>query len=235
MRVLQEKEVERLGSRKVISLDVRVIATSNRDLKQAVAEHKFREDLYYRLNVFPLKWKPLYQRPLDIIPLAEYLLQKHALENQMSIPVINDKAKAMLQAYSFPGNVRELDNIMQRALILSAGNVVDDTCIILDESYFEKVIENETSDKEISLRLEQNEHIENEEVSLGSIAEAISKQKVPNTLGSGLKQQEFQTILDALIELKGNRQAVSEKLSISPRTLRYKIAKMRDMGIIIPG
>ena len=235
LRVLQEKEVERLGSRKVISLDVRVIATSNRDLKQAVAEHKFREDLYYRLNVFPLKWKPLYQRPLDIIPLAEYLLQKHALENQMSIPVISDKAKAMLQAYSFPGNVRELDNIMQRALILSAGNVVDDTCIILDESYFEKVIENETSDKEISLRLEQNEHIENEEVSLGSIAEAISKQKVPNTLGSGLKQQEFQTILDALIELKGNRQAVSEKLSISPRTLRYKIAKMRDMGIIIPG
>ncbi len=97
LRVLQEKEVERLGSRKTISLDVRVIATSNRDLKEAVAQKKFREDLYYRLNVFPLRWLPLCKRPKDIIPIAKFLLSKHATQEQVAIPTLDNSAQVKLQ------------------------------------------------------------------------------------------------------------------------------------------
>lgn len=246
LRVLQEKEVERLGSRKTIALDVRVIATSNRDLKQAVSEHLFREDLYYRLNVFPLRWKPLCERKLDIIPLAEFLLQKHANENMQALPVLDDKAQQKLLNYNYPGNVRELDNIMQRALILSNGNVVDESCIILDESYFENVIYNdENRDLGLEPQLLQDQEQVNTVNAESSVVksfkqpqvqdDSIFRQKIPESLGSGLKQQEFQLILDALIDCKGNRQEVAQKLAISPRTLRYKIAKMREMGLIIPG
>lgn len=232
LRVLQEKEVERLGSRKTISLDVRVIATSNRNLKDAVKENKFREDLFYRLNVFPLKLKPLCQRPLDIIPLADFFLKKHASDENLPIPEFTESAKKKLISYSFPGNVRELDNIMQRALILASGGKVDDSAIILDETMFEDSIVGSSEDlsdiatPDISVRQENTETL--------SCDDAVRNQKIPKNLGGELKQQEYQIILDALIECRGNRQAVSEKLGISPRTLRYKIAKMRDEGMIIP-
>lgn len=236
LRVLQEKEVERLGSRKPIELDVRVIATSNRDIKQAVVENKFREDLYYRLNVFPLKWKPLCERKLDIIPLANYLLQKHAKENQQELPALSEQAQKKLLSYTFPGNVRELDNIMQRALILTNTKVIDEDSIILDEGAFDDVISREGGYGGPEPMIDQ--HLENDgqeapETPAGD--SRIYNQKFPESVGSGLKQQEFQLILDALIECKGNRQMVSEKLNVSPRTLRYKIAKMREMGMIIPG
>ena len=125
LRVLQEKEVERLGSRKTISLDVRVIATSNRDLKEAVASHKFREDLYYRLNVFPLKWRPLCKRPLDIVPLAQFFLQRHAKEQSLMIPTLTKEAQAKLESYSWPGNVREL-----RAIVYSLATMSENTLIM---------------------------------------------------------------------------------------------------------
>ncbi|MGN0894341.1 MAG: sigma-54-dependent transcriptional regulator [Succinivibrio sp.] len=235
LRVLQEKEVERLGSRKTISLDVRVIATSNRDLKQAVAEKKFREDLYYRLNVFPLRWLPLCKRPKDILPIAKFLLSKHATDSQLPIPELTDEAKMKLASYAWPGNVRELDNVMQRALILSVNGKVDASAIILDEGNLEGAIAGNLSDFEVAVpKIEPlQETGENSLSSLGD--EAVRRQKIPQDLGGELKQQEYQIILDALIECRGSRQEVSDKLGISPRTLRYKIAKMRELGMIIPG
>ena len=238
LRVLQEKEVERLGSRKTITLDVRVIATSNRDLKQAVAEHKFREDLYYRLNVFPLRWRPLCKRPLDIMPIARFMLEKHATENSLQIPEITADAEARLMNYSWPGNVRELDNVMQRALILSSGGSVDAGCIILDENSMEGALGEadestwgSSGDFESGIPTEPEPAVARE----SSADDSLRNQKIPQDLGGELKQQEYQIILDALIDNRGNRQAVSKKLGISPRTLRYKIAKMRELGMIIPG
>ncbi|MDY6465943.1 MAG: sigma 54-interacting transcriptional regulator, partial [Succinivibrio dextrinosolvens] len=232
-RVLQEKEVERLGSRKTIALDVRVIATSNRDLKQAVAEKKFREDLYYRLNVFPLRWLPLSKRPLDIIPIAKAVLSKHATEASLSIPELTEEAQKKLLSYAWPGNVRELDNVMQRALILASGGKIDAGCIILDENSLEEALLNQTLNIEgISPALDLEQQVQN---ASGVSDDAVRNQKIPQDLGGELKQQEYQIILDALIEYRGSRQEVSEKLGISPRTLRYKIAKMREMGMIIPG
>lgn len=235
LRVLQEKEVERLGSRKTISLDVRVIATSNRDLKQAVLEKKFREDLYYRLNVFPLRWLPLSQRPLDIVPIAEFILKKHALENSQALPELTAAARKKLENYSWPGNVRELDNVMQRALILCANGRIDSEEIILDENGFAKTIDDlPLCDQGLVAPVIAEEQLEDEQYALTG-DEAVRNQKIPENLGGELKQQEFQIILDALIEYRGNRQEVAAKLGISPRTLRYKIAKMREQGMIIPG
>ena len=227
LRVLQDREVERLGSRKAISLNVRVIATSNRDLRQAVAEHVFREDLYYRLNVFPLRWKPLCERPLDIVPIALFLLSKHAKENGCAIPKLTKAAEQKLFAYAFPGNVRELDNIMQRALILADDGKIDAAQLIFDEQGLDDALNCTGNEEFAEPVLEEKQE--------NSPDTAVREQKIPANLGGELKQQEYQIILDALIEFRGNRQQVADKLGISPRTLRYKIAKMRDEGMIIPG
>ncbi|MDP4943885.1 MAG: sigma-54 dependent transcriptional regulator, partial [Alishewanella sp.] len=132
LRVLQEREVERLGSRKTIKLDVRILATSNRELAQAVADGLFREDLYYRLNVFPLSWPALAQRPEDIVPLAEHLLRRHCHKQQRPTCQLSKAAKQRLTQHSWPGNVRELDNVIQRALILQGGIEIAAADILLE-------------------------------------------------------------------------------------------------------
>ncbi len=210
LRVLQEREVERLGGRKTIKLDVRVLATSNRDLNDAVAAGIFREDLYYRLNVFPLTWLPLAERPGDIMALAEHLLNKHH-NNSDVIPEFSSSAKNKMLAYQWPGNVRELDNVIQRALILQQGNIIDVDDLFIEDFTLVTPIATVVPDTSVSKTV----HIEDK-------------------LGSELKLQEHQIILDTLKACQGSRKAVAERLGISPRTLRYKIAKMRDVGIEIP-
>src|SRR5690606_4067560 len=132
LRVLQEREVEPLGARAPIRLDVRVLATSNRDLDEAVREGAFREDLYYRLRVFPLEIPPLRERRADIVPLAERFLARHARGREA--PRLSDDAVDALERYGWPGNVRELDNVIQRALVLAdACGHIDQTHLVLDD------------------------------------------------------------------------------------------------------
>ncbi len=217
LRVLQEKEVERLGGRKTISLDVRVIATSNRDLRAAVQEGVFREDLYYRLNVFPLKWPPLKERPLDIVPLARFLLKSACEEQKLPEKLLTPEAEKKLLAYGWPGNVRELGNVMQRALIIAGGEITPENLIFDDESQFPLP---ESGAAPASPHPEAAP--ESDRLSGGG------------TLGEEMKIQEFQIILDTLIECGGSRQQCAEKLGMSPRTLRYKLSKMREAGFVIP-
>ncbi|MBL4942726.1 MAG: sigma-54-dependent Fis family transcriptional regulator [Colwellia sp.] len=204
LRVLQEREVERLGGRKTIHLDVRVIATSNRNLKEAVSNGDFREDLYYRLNVFPLTWLPLAQRVEDILPLAKHLIASYCQKNGEQVAEFTPSARSKLNAYSWPGNVRELDNVIQRALILHTDRIIDAGDLMIEN--FETANVNE--------------------------AEPVTA--ADDKLGNELKLQEHQIILDTLQACHGSRKAVAERLGISPRTLRYKIARMRDSGIQIP-
>lgn len=204
LRVLQEREVERIGGRKTISLDVRVIATSNRDLKAAVQSGIFREDLYYRLNVFPLTWLPLNERRDDILPLATHLISRICQKDGNVIPEFTAAARSKLLAYDWPGNVRELDNVIQRALILQSDRCIDANDLLIDDFETHKVA-----------------------------SEAVDAEK-NDKLGSELKLQEHQIILDTLHACRGSRKDVAERLGISPRTLRYKIARMRDSGINIP-
>ncbi|AUD61071.1 sigma-54-dependent Fis family transcriptional regulator [Shewanella baltica] len=206
LRVLQEREVERLGGRKTIKLDVRVLATSNRDLKAVVAAGGFREDLYYRINVFPLAWPALSQRPADILPLARHLLVKHAKAlNVADVPELDENARRRLLSHRWPGNVRELDNVIQRALILRAGQVITANDIIIDA-------------QDVILGGEDLDQFAAE----------------PDGLGEELKAQEHVIILETLNQCQGSRKLVAEKLGISARTLRYKMARMRDMGIQLP-
>ena len=132
LRVLQEREVERVGGRKLIQLDIRVIATTNRDLPGEVAAGRFREDLYYRLGVFPLQWQALRERPADILPLAEHLLAKHCRKMNLGTVRLSAQAAQALQTHPWPGNVRELDNAVQRALVLQQGGVIDVADLYLD-------------------------------------------------------------------------------------------------------
>ncbi len=206
LRVLQEKEVERLGSRKSISLNVRIIATSNRDLRQEVNDLNFREDLYYRLNVFPIQCLSLAQRPLDIVPIAESIIAQLAKIQAIEVPVLSNEAKMRLQRHAWLGNVRELENVIQRAMILHSDGYIQISDIHLEE-ITKPSVESHTDYN--STELQKN-------------------------LGQNIRNHEFQVILDALEQNSGNRSDVSKLLGISPRTLRYKLAKMRDAGIDIP-
>ena len=204
LRVLQERKVERLGDNKSIDLDVRIAATSNRNLQQEVVSGRFREDLYYRLNVFPINMPSLRDRPDDIIPLCEFMLRRIAQENNNPCPLLSDAIKQRLLEYHWPGNIRELDNLMQRAFILQ-----DEGRIDVDHLHFEN-----TSDVNI-------------EKTHPAIANGSEK------LSDNLKVMEKEIILGALAQCMGSRKATAEKLGISTRALRYKLAQIRKAGVAI--
>jgi two-component system response regulator FlrC len=195
LRVLQEREVERLGGRTPVSLDVRVLATTNRNLRGEVAAGRFREDLYYRLNVFPLTTAPLRERRDDVLPLAMHVLNARCRPGER-IPALSAEAAHVLLTHSWPGNVRELDNVMQRAVILANGPVI------------------------------QADHIH---VEASALAVAVADPS--SALSDSLSAAERDVILEALRTDNGNRQAVAKRLGISPRTLRYKLAKLREAGV----
>lgn len=236
LRVLQEREVERLGGRKTIPLDVRVIATSNRDMRRHVAEGKFREDLYFRLSVLPLQWAPLRDRPADIIPLAEKLLAKHAQKQYRKGVVLSNEAQQMLLSYPWPGNVRELDNVMQRALILQPGATIHgaDLGLVEQTTYSEKpsLMDAKVSDTPMGVASVASTPVsipagsDTVDISIPSSIEALE----PAALGDDLKQREFEIIVSTLRQEQGSKKGTAERLGISPRTLRYKLAKLKEQG-----
>lgn len=124
LRVLQEKEFERVGGTKTIKADIRVIAATNRNLEEAIKTGNFREDLYYRLNVFPIYIPPLRERKTDIIPLADYFLEKYTKQNNKTIRRISTRAIDMMMSYHWPGNVRELENCIERAVLLCQDDAI---------------------------------------------------------------------------------------------------------------
>ncbi len=214
LRVLQEREVERVGARKPISLDIRVLATSNRDLAGEVAAGRFREDLYYRLSVFPLAWRPLRERPADIVPLAERLLAKYVKKMNHSPIRLSPQAQALLGSYAWPGNVRELDNAIQRALILQQGGLIQPQDLCLS-----------TVPMAAPVR----------PMSVVPVCAPAQPEPVASSdaggLGGDLRRHEFQMIIDTLRTERGRRKEAAERLGISPRTLRYKLAQMREAGM----
>ena len=221
LRVLQEKEVERLGSQRKIELNVRILATTNRKLKDYVQQGRFREDLYFRLSVFPIRIPPLRDRVGDILPLALELLGKHG--HGKTNYQFDQAAIAKLCAYQWPGNVRELENVMQRALILCTGY-----CLTADDLLFEtddfatQLHQPVYAQTPVALPAEPLTLIEN------------TYESEPQSLGDGVRSAEEKIILQILNEARGNRKTTAEKLGISPRTLRYKIARMKEAGVFVP-
>ncbi len=220
LRVLQEREVERLGGRKSIKLDVRVIATSNQNLRQQVMDGKFREDLYFRLSVLPLQWAPLRDRVEDIIPLAESLLSRHAIKQHRVGVHMSKETLQTLQAYGWPGNVRELDNVMQRALILQPGPAIRP----IDLGLQAKDIYSAKPSLLVS-EADVNSSVLNEPVTFLHPEEEDS-----DLLGNDLRQREFEIIVETLKKERGSKKNTAERLGISARTLRYKLARLREEG-----
>jgi len=209
LRVLQEREVERLGARAPIALDVRVMAATNRRLRADVADGRFREDLYYRLNVFPLQLLPLRGRRDDILPLAMRLLALYCRPGAR-IPALQADAAQLLLTHAWPGNVRELENVMQRALVLSDGDQIRAADIELAQQ----------ADAPVAVA--------------GEAPLAAAPAVAGSMLASSLAVAEQQIILDAL-RSADSRERVAEKLGISPRTLRYKLARLRAAGVDLAG
>jgi len=195
LRVLQEREVERIGARDTIALDVRVLATTNRNLRQAVADGRFREDLYYRLNVFPLLIPPLRERRGDILPLCELAIGRHHAGSGAR-PSLDDSARARLLAHAWPGNVRELDNLIQRSLIMLAGSTLRAADLVFESD-------------------------------APATADAVVPVVAGRALQEDVRRHEHDRILAVLEANGGRRTAAAEQLGISPRTLRYKLARMR--------
>jgi two-component system response regulator FlrC len=218
LRVLQEREVERLGSRKTIKLDVRVIATSNRDLRQTVAQGLFREDLFYRLNVFPLTWSALADRPEDILPLCRHLLERHCQHSGTVTPQLTPMAQQKLLQHSWPGNVRELDNVMQRALIVHSAAEITADDILLETTEFSQQFQEPSEQTSFSAQAAQSALLD-PDLSL---------------FKSEVYEQEHRIILETMKACANRRKEVAEKLGISARTLRYKLARMRESGIQLP-
>ena len=194
LRVLQEREVERLGSERSIKLDVRVLATTNRDLKQDVVDGRFREDLYYRLNVLPLLLPPLRDRPGDIPPLALAMLERVDSGQSTRQRGFTQAALDRLVAHSWPGNVRELENLIQRSAVMCIDSVLDASDLLF----------------EVSATKTQDE---SEELL---------------TLEAQVWRCEKRAIARALALSGGNRQEAAARLDVSPRTLRHKLARVRE-------
>jgi two-component system response regulator FlrC len=205
LRVLQEKEVERLGGRRPIALDVRVIATTNRRLKADVVSGRFREDLFYRLNVFPLALAPLRERREDVLPLATQQLAAHSAPGAR-VPALSADAAQLLLTYPWPGNVRELDNVIQRALVLSGGATITPPHLLFEP--------------EVALAPEPAA------VATPTMAAAAAAHR----LADGLARAECDLIRNAL-RVAGTRLGAARKLGISARTLRYKVARLRGLGL----
>lgn len=216
LRALQEQEVVPIGSTRPIKVDIRVIACANRDLPTEVAEGRFRADLYYRLNVFPLTLRPLRERPDDIAPLAFAMALRHA-PDPARVPCPNDAALAMLKLHSWPGNVRELENVIRRALLLAHGkDTITAEDIVFDSPA--RLIPSPVAATGFGMP---------------PLAAEKGESESGRKLSSIVQISEARAIVETLEACGGSRVRAARELGISERTLRYRLASMRDAGIEI--
>ena len=204
LRVLQEQEVERLGSHRRVKLNIRLIAATNKNLEQEVAEGRFRQDLFYRLSVVPVHIPPLRQRTEDIIPLAELFIRKYQEYSAENAELTADAHHALL-AYPWPGNVRELENVVQRSLIMSSGGVLNSASLGINPASPARSVPEEA---EI----------------------ALSPPEDSRPIKQRGRIAEYQYICDLLKRHRGNKSKTAECLGITPRALRYRLASMRQQG-----
>jgi DNA-binding NtrC family response regulator len=213
LRAIQEREIDRVGGSKPVKVNIRILATSNRDLAAAVKDGSFREDLLYRLNVVNLRLPPLRERPGDIAALCDHFLKKYAKANGMPERPLSAEARKRLVAHRWPGNVRELENAMHRAVLLSTGAEIEEFAIRLPDGQPLAPAPDTAVARTASMA-----------------AEAITRTLVGQTVA----EVEQQLILDTLTHCSGNRTHAATILGISIRTLRNKLKEYGDSGVAVP-
>ncbi|HSV02575.1 MAG TPA: sigma-54 dependent transcriptional regulator [Phenylobacterium sp.] len=214
LRALQEREIDRVGGTRPVKVDIRILATSNRDLAQAAREGSFREDLLYRLNVVNLRLPPLRERPGDVAPMAEFFIRKYAAANGVPERPLSPEAKRRLTAHRWPGNVRELENAMHRAVLLSSGPEIDEAAIRLPDGQ-------PLASGDAYARTAQAASIAAETATRGFVGQTVA-------------EMEQQLILDTLSHCLGNRTHAANILGISIRTLRNKLKEYAEIGVAVP-
>lgn len=233
LRVLQEREFERVGGNKTIKVNVRVIATTNRDLRKSVERGEFREDLYYRLNVFPLTVPPLRSRADDILTLAQYFLERFSRKHGVKVNGITEEAAMLLSAHNWPGNVRELQNTMERGVILSEnGKPLRAEVLGLLSSPVSPATPAPARLGEVAPPVPNVDEAAPDPAP-AETAGQLNNVNVAEVLP--LEEIEKQHILSVLDQTGGNRTQAASVLGISPRTLRNKIALYRRQGLPIAG
>jgi DNA-binding NtrC family response regulator len=214
LRAIQERLIDRVGGTKPVPVDIRILATSNRNLAEAVQQGTFREDLLFRLNVVNLKLPPLRERPADVSALADFFVAKYAKANSLGRRTLSDEARAALLRAPWPGNVRELENTLHRAVLLSGGEEIGPDAILMPDGTGLGEIAQTAS---VALQAAQT-------------AETISRTMVGRTVAD----VERDLILDTLDHVLGNRTHAANILGISIRTLRNKLNQYADEGIPVP-
>ena len=215
LRVLQEREIDRVGGAKPIKVNIRLLTTSNRDLKAEVAKGTFREDLLFRLNVVSLQLPPLRQRPGDIAALCEHFVQKYSVANGIPVKSVDEETQGLLRKYAWPGNVRELENTMHRAVLLAGDDGINPEAIMLPDGSRP----GGTFDSGMSGSAEG-----------GSATEGT----VENLVGRTVADVERDLIIDTLKHCLGNRTHAANILGISIRTLRNKLKLYTEDGMPVP-
>jgi two-component system, response regulator FlrC len=208
LRAIQEREIDRVGGKKPLSIDVRIVATSNRDMEKEVAAGTFREDLYFRLNVVNIVLPPLRDRPHDIMILAEHFIQKYAASNDTSALPLSKDAQALLTSYEWPGNVRELENTVHRAVLLSSGSEIGPEAFGL------------------TVRTRKDAAARTDGAGGGAGTAAL--------VGRTVSEVERELIIDTLQHCLGNRTHAANILGISIRTLRNKLKLYMNDGFSVP-
>ncbi|MEY2721243.1 MAG: hypothetical protein RL597_688 [Pseudomonadota bacterium] len=222
LRVLQEREFTPLGSTTPQKTKFRLLAATNRDLKGDVQAGRFREDLYYRLNIFPLQMKPLKQRPGDILPLARALIERHRyISGDLQL---DSSAIEALHAYDWPGNVRELENVIQRAMVIADGPLLTAFHLGLDATLPQEL-------RVSSMELRAPECVD---VSATHHPTMDDSPKAEPSLADRRAMQEAELIL-ATLKTVPTKTLAAARLGISERTLRYKLARLREHGLMAAG
>ncbi|WP_417795037.1 sigma-54-dependent transcriptional regulator [Terasakiella pusilla] len=208
LRILQEREIDRVGGKKPVPVNVRVLATSNRNMEQSVAKGEFREDLYFRLNVVNLQLPSLKERPKDIAVLAEHFIKKYAAANDLPVRPLTDPAKRKILQHNWPGNVRELENTMHRAVLVAGPTEIDDEAIMI-----------------------------NGQPQAGASAQSGGQMGTGNPgdfVGQTVADMERKLIIATLDHCLGNRTHAANVLGISIRTLRNKLKLYGEEGFNVP-
>ena len=220
LRVLQEHEIDKVGGKEPIQVDVRVVATTNRGMLEMVESGKFREDLYFRLNVIPLALPALRERMDDLPVLVEHFLDKHSRLNKRERPTVSPETMAILRDYRWRGNVRELENVVERALLLCDGKEIKPHNLLMHSQMGKQSINQDLARATTSQPTSES-------------AEEISESKdsaLGIEVGMSMKEAEKKLIFETLRETGGNRTKAAKILGISIRTLRNKLNEYRAEG-----